>query len=132
MQGEQAAAAPLPATTTESGMPRRQTALQGIWKFIRRKPLGAIGFGLVIFLFLMTLGPPTGKFGWPTLPDRPFGFEMGTSFMARYDDQDKFYDADGGLKQYGSPDFNHWFGTDNAGRDTVARSWLGRRFRLRR
>jgi peptide/nickel transport system permease protein len=127
LQGEQAAAGTLPAPSAELAMPRRPTALQNVWKFIRRKPLGAIGFGLVIFLFLMTLGPPTGEVGWPSLPDRPFGFEMGNSFMARYDDQDKFYDANGGLKQYASPDANHWFGTDNAGRDTWANVVVGAR-----
>jgi peptide/nickel transport system permease protein len=127
VQGEQAATGTLVAPAPGQVMPKRASALQNILKFIRRKPLGAIGFGLVIFLSLMTIGPPTGNVGWPSLPDRPFFFEMGTPFMARYDDQDKFYDPDGGLKQYAAPDFNHWFGTDNAGRDTYANIVVGSR-----
>ena len=126
MQGEQAAEAPL-ATPVDELTRKRPSPLRGIWKFIRQKPLGAIGFGLIIFLFLMTLGAPTGKVGAPSLPDRPFGFELGQSFMARYSDEDKFYDPDGGLKQYASPDADHWFGTDNNGRDIWARIAVGAR-----
>src|SRR5262245_6899629 len=126
MQGEQAAEAPL-AVPTEELTRKRSSPLKSIWKFIRQKPLGAIGFGLIIFLFLMTIGPPTGKVGAPSLPDQPFGFELGQPIMARYDDEDKFYDPDGGLKQYASPDADHWFGTDNNGRDTWARIVVGSR-----
>jgi len=126
VQGEQAAEAPL-ATPVEELTRKRPSLLRGIWKFIRQKPLGAIGFGLIIFLFLMTLGAPNGKVGAPSLPDRPFGFELGQSFMARYSDEDKFYDTDGGLKQYAPPDADHWFGTDNNGRDIWARIAVGAR-----
>jgi ABC-type dipeptide/oligopeptide/nickel transport system permease subunit len=126
VQGEQAAGT-LTAPSQEVAVQRRHGILAAIWKFIRRKPLGAVGFGLVIFLFLMTIGAPTGEVGSPSLPDRPFGFELGTPFMARYDDEDKFYEPSGRLKIYASPDFNHWLGTDGAGRDTWARIVVGSR-----
>ncbi len=126
MQGEQAAEAPLTAPADELAR-KRPSILRGIWKFIRQKPLGAIGFGLVILLFVLTLGLPNGKVGAPSLPDRPFGFELGQSFLARYDAQDKFYDVDGGLKQYASPDGDHWLGTDKGGRDVWARIVVGAR-----
>jgi len=127
VQGEQAAEAPLVAPAEELTMPKRPSVLHGIVKFCRKKPLGAIGFGLVILLFLLTIGAPTGKVGAPSLPDRPFGFEMSQSFMARYDGEDKFYDPDGGLKILSAPDADHWFGTDSAGRDIWARTVVGAR-----
>ncbi len=108
-------------------MPKRPSVLHNVWKFIRKKPLGAIGFGLVIFLFLMTLGPPTGNVGAPSLPNSPFGIELGQPFMARYGQEDKFYDPDGGLKRLAAPDADHWFGTDNAGRDIWSRTVVGAR-----
>lgn len=126
MQGEQAADAPLTVPAGELTR-KRPSMLRGIWKFIRQKPLGAIGFALIILLFVLTLGLPTGNVGAPSLPDRPFGFELDQSFMARYDAEDKFYDPDGGLKQYASPDGDHWFGTDNNGRDLWARIVVGAR-----
>ena len=127
MQGERAAEVTVPAPAEAATLPRRANPVQQVWKFIRKKPLGAIGFGLVLLLVAMTLGPPTGKVGAPSLPDRPFGFELGAPLMARYDDEDKFFDADGGLKQLAPPDADHWFGTDNNGRDTWARTVVGAR-----
>jgi ABC-type dipeptide/oligopeptide/nickel transport system permease subunit len=127
VQGEQAASATLAAPAEELAMPKRHSALHGVWKFIRKKPLGAIGFGMVLFLFLMTLGPPTGKVGVPSLPDSPFGFELGRPFMSRYSDEAKFFDTSGGLKRLAAPDANHFFGTDNNGRDTWARIVVGSR-----
>lgn len=126
MQGEQAAAAPV-ATPADELTRQRPSILRGIWKFIRQKPLGAIGVGLILILILMTLGAPTGKVGAPSLPDRPFGFEIGQPFMARYDDEDKFFDTDGGVMQLASPSADHWLGTDNNGRDTWARIVVGAR-----
>lgn len=42
------------------------------------------------------------------------------------------YDANLGIlsKQYQSPSLEHWFGTDNAGRDVFTRTWQGARISL--
>jgi ABC-type dipeptide/oligopeptide/nickel transport system permease subunit len=129
MLEEQAAPAPAPLAAPEAEVVtrRRSSPLRGILKFARRKPLGAVGFAMVFLLAAMTFGTPKAEFGTPSLPDRPFGFELGPSWMARYDDEDKFYDLDGGLKQYASPSSDHWFGTDKGGRDMYARIVVGAR-----
>ena len=57
-------------------LPKKQW-WKGVIKFVRRKPLGALGFGIVIFLGILTLGTPQAEFGTPSLPNRPFGFELG-------------------------------------------------------
>jgi len=94
---------------------------------VRRKPLGAFGFLLVFVLFFLTLGTPRAEFGPPSLPDRPLGFELGPPWFARYDDQVSFYDANGSTRLNEGPSFNHWFGTDNNGRDLYARIVYGAR-----
>ena len=101
--------------------------LRGIRKFIRKKPLGAFGFSLIIFLFAMTLGTPTGEFGVPALPDRPFGFELGDPWMQRYDDEALFTTQSGYVAAYESPSAEHWLGTDQNGRDTWSRIVNGAR-----
>ena len=94
--------------------------LRGIRKFVRKKPLGAFGFALIIFLFAMTLGTPKAEFGPPALPDRPFGFELGPPWMQRYAPETLF-------TEYESPSAQHWMGTDQNGRDTWSRVVNGAR-----
>jgi len=115
------------APPAEATLPKRPSALSNVLKFARRKPLGAFGFFLVFVLFLMTLGTPKAEFGLPSLPDRPFGFELGSPWLARYDDEVNFYDSNGSTRQNEGPSFNHWFGTDNNGRDMYARIVVGAR-----
>ncbi len=47
--------------------------------------------------------------------------------MERYNQEDQFYTADGGLAQFASPSANHFFGTDKAGRDIWSRIVVGAR-----
>jgi peptide/nickel transport system permease protein len=100
--------------------PRQGGILRGIWKFTKAKPLGAFGFLLIFFLFAMTLGTPKAEFGAPALPDRPFGFELGSPWMQRYNPETTF-------SFYEKPSAEHWFGTDGNGRDTWSRIINGAR-----
>jgi len=103
-------------------MPTRPSVASGIWKFIRRKPLGAFGMLLVIAMLAMTLGTPKAEFGTPQLPSRPLGFELGKPWLARFSAETIFRDAESGrIARYFQPDADHWLGTDHGGRDTYSR-----------
>ncbi|MCH7484250.1 MAG: ABC transporter permease, partial [Chloroflexi bacterium] len=71
----------------------------GIWFFIRRKPLGA--FGALVLIFVLTIAlfsPWIAQFGYsePHFPDKLL-----------------------------SPNSTYWFGTDNLGRDVFTRVVIG-------
>jgi peptide/nickel transport system permease protein len=101
--------------------------LSGIRTFVRKKPLGAFGFLLIIILFAMTLGTPKAEFGAPALPDRPFGFELGPPWMQRYSPETLFVTETGLVAAYEAPTAQHWMGTDQNGRDTWSRIVNGAR-----
>jgi peptide/nickel transport system permease protein len=127
MQQEQA----VPSIATQVAEPalrKRPNVLQNVLKFVRRKPLGAIGFSMIIFLFAMTLGTPKLEFGIPELPHRPFGFELGQPWMSRYPEEQQFKTVDTGrLAQNIDPSWNNWAGTDSSGRDNWSRIVWGAR-----
>jgi peptide/nickel transport system permease protein/oligopeptide transport system permease protein len=103
-------------------LPKRPSIASNIWKFIRRKPLGAFGVFLVLMMLAMTLGTPKAEFGAPALPSRPLGFELGAPWLARYDAEAIFRDTETGrIAQYFNPSADHWLGTDKGGRDTYSR-----------
>ncbi len=124
---EEQAAGTMGTPVAEAALPKRPSALSNVLKFARRKPLGAFGFLLVFVLFAMTLGTPKAEFGLPSLPDRPLGFELGKPWLERYGEEDVFYKDSGATSQNASPSGNHWFGTDNNGRDMYARIVVGAR-----
>lgn len=124
---EEQASGTLGAPFAEAVLPKRPSVLANVLKFARRKPLGAFGFLLVFVVFVMTLGTPKAEFGVPALPDRPLGFELGSAWLARYAEEDTFYDAAGRTRLNESPSAAHWFGTDNNGRDMYARIVVGAR-----
>jgi peptide/nickel transport system permease protein len=116
----------IPVAAPEMALPAQKKWWQGVLKFIRRKPLGAIGFGIVIVMFALTLGTPTGKVGVPSLPDAPLGFEMGAPWFQRYGPEDTFYKGTR-LRIFEEPSANHWLGTDKNGRDIWSRIVNGAR-----
>jgi len=122
-QAVPSAAAPAP----EFALPRRAKVWENVFKFIRKKPLGALGFFLIFFLIAMTLGAPKAKFGVPELPDSPLGFELGRPFMAPYGEEENFKNDAGRLNTHAAPTADHWLGTDGSGRDNWARIIWGAR-----
>lgn len=111
----------------ELAMPRQGSAWRSVLKFIRKKPLGAIGFLIVGILVFLTLGTPTGHVGSPSLPDRPLGFELGDPWFQRYGPEENFRNADDRLRIFEDPTSNHWLGTDKNGRDVWSRIVNGAR-----
>ncbi len=126
---EQQAQTAVLAPSADWVMPKRPSVGANLWKFVRRKPLGAFGLLIVLAMLAMTVGPPTGKVGTPSLPDQPLGFELGKPLLARYGAETTFRDAESGrIAQYFEPSADHWFGTDRGGRDTYSRViWAARR-----
>src|SRR5262249_20279856 len=94
---------PLPSVTTARGLPGRRV-WPGIWKFIRTKPLGALGAMVVLAMIF------TAAFSNPLAP---------------YD----VYDINQRL-QFHAPSMAHWFGTDEFGRDVLSRIIYGARIAL--
>jgi peptide/nickel transport system permease protein len=89
------------ATATLTPLP---TAIEAVWKFIRTKPLGAAG-GLIILLLL--------------------AIAASAELLAPYD----AYRADY-AQQFARPSAEHWFGTDEFGRDLMSRIMYGARIAL--
>lgn len=119
----------LPQATTaapEAAPAKRSHWWKGVLKFARRKPLGAIGFAIVGFLVLLTLGTPKLEFGTPDLPNRPLGFELGSPWLQRYSPDETFRES-GRAKIFLGANSEHWLGTDKAGRDVWSRIVNGAR-----
>ncbi|MBI1885770.1 MAG: ABC transporter permease [Chloroflexi bacterium] len=122
------------AIEREFVLPPKVGVLVWVGRFIRRKPLGAFGFLLVIFLLAMTLGTPfsdgdgDGKteFGL-ALPHQPLGFELGAPWIAVYDQEQNFRNEDGRIASFAAPSLAHPFGTDRFGRDNWSRVVWGAR-----
>ena len=129
MQAEDQQAQPaVLAPPVEWALPKRPGIPANLWKFTRKKPLGAFGVLLVLVMLAMTLGTPQAEFGLPKLPDRPIGFELGKPWLARFSAETVFRDAETGrIAQYFEPSSDHWLGTDRGGRDTYSRMVYGAR-----
>ena len=123
--GEPQAQAGALATPADWTLPKRPSVAANIWKFIRRKPLGAFGMLIVLTMIAMTVGAPKADFGTPKLPNRPLGFELGKPFMARFEANDVFRGGErnalvGSIDRFLEPSAKHWLGTDRGGHDTYS------------
>jgi peptide/nickel transport system permease protein len=124
--GEREAQPAVLAAPAEWTLAKRPSVAANVWRFVRRKPLGAFGMLIVMVMVAMTLGWPKAEFGTPELPDRPLGFELGKPFMARYEAQSVFREGVenaqvGPIDQWLKPSAQHWLGTDRGGHDTYSR-----------
>src|SRR5437667_437504 len=115
----------------EFALPHRPGVLRNVLKFIRRKPLGALGFFFVLFMIAMTRGTPKAEMGEPELPHSPLGFKLGQPWLAPYSEEQNFKNANGRLNTDAAPSTKHWLGTDGSGRDNWTRVvWGARRSML--
>jgi peptide/nickel transport system permease protein len=95
---------PLAQTTASAALAPQLTAGEEVVKFIRTKPLGAAGALIILLmLFLATFA----------------------NVLAPYDP----YQGDYGV-QFARPSAEHWFGTDEFGRDLLSRIMYGARIAL--
>jgi len=124
-------------TSGQKPLPFR--VLNGLWTFVKKKPLGAIcGFIVIFFMLLGDLVPETtNKFFSTPVPSPIGGFnikpDMGkpipyladqlesqTGFVYPYAKQDLRARLQG-------PSAKHWLGTDSIGRDILSRLIYGAR-----
>jgi peptide/nickel transport system permease protein len=87
-----------------ASLARRETATDVVLKFIRKKPLGAAGAMVIVVLLMVAAS---------------------AAWLAPYDP----YLADYGA-QFARPSLEHWFGTDEFGRDLLSRLMHGARIAL--
>jgi peptide/nickel transport system permease protein len=82
----------------------RLTAVKAVVKFIRTKPLGAAGAAIILAMMVVAASSGT---------------------LAPYDPYQADYAA-----QFARPNLDHWFGTDEFGRDLMSRIMYGARIAL--
>ena len=82
----------------------RLTAVKAVVKFIRTKPLGAAGAAIILGMMVVAASSGT---------------------LAPYDPYQADYAA-----QFARPNLDHWFGTDEFGRDLMSRIMYGARIAL--
>ena len=102
--GEMSAPYPLVHATASAPLGQRLTVAEEVLKFVRTKPLGAGGALIILAMMLVALF---------------------AEVLAPYDP----YRGDYGL-QFARPSVDHWFGTDEFGRDVLSRVMYGARIAL--
>lgn len=90
-----------PPTPDQLAVSKRAKWKQAIIRFIRYKPLGAVGAGIVLFMILLAIF---------------------AKFISPYDPLETNY-----VNMFTSPNFTHWLGTDAFGRDILSRIIYGSR-----
>jgi len=96
-----------------------------VWRFVRRKPLGALGFFLIALLVFSALTAPfIQRYGKEDTFDKPNPNYVEGSFLGETASPTV-------LDQRSAPTWKHWLGTDDFGRDTYSRIVWGSRRALR-
>ena len=90
--------------TASANLAPRLTVAEEVAKFVRTKPLGAIGAAIILGML---------------------GLALFAGLLAPYDP----YNGDYG-QQFARPSAEHWFGTDEFGRDVLSRIMFGARIAL--
>ncbi len=93
-------------TDTTAGRPKNNKpgSLPYVWNRIRKRPLAMTGLIFILVIFILSfISPYILKYGWETI-------EM----KARYQ----------------TPSFEHWLGTDELGRDELARILYGAKYTI--
>jgi peptide/nickel transport system permease protein len=117
LAGQERAEVEVLAAAEEFALPRRLGLLLLIGRFIRRKPLGAFGLAVVLLMAAAAAGAP---------------------WLCRYDAEETFRVANPDyvpgsaepeerLDSRSGPSWEHWFGTDQFGRDNYSRVVWGAR-----
>jgi len=95
---------PLVHATASAPLAQRLTVAEEVLKFVRRKPLGAGGALIILGMMLVAL------FAQALAPYDPYRGDYG--------------------QQFARPSVDHWFGTDEFGRDVLSRVMYGARIAL--
>ena len=117
LAGQERAEGKVLAAAEELLQPQRPGWLSLVGRFIRRKPLGAFGLAVVLMMATVAAGAP---------------------WLCRYDAEETFRVAnlnyvpgsaepEERLDSRSSPSWQHWFGTDQFGRDNYSRVVWGAR-----
>jgi peptide/nickel transport system permease protein len=91
-------------TTATAALAPRLTAVKGVLRFTRKKPLGAAGAFIILAMLVVAAS---------------------AELLAPYDAYTADYAA-----QFARPSAEHWFGTDEFGRDLMSRIMYGARIAL--
>jgi peptide/nickel transport system permease protein len=122
---DRAAEAESRALALEWAPPKTPSLWRSLGRFMVRKPLGAFGVIVIVVLIVMAAGAPVlGRYGVEQT------FEVANP---AYDPSslDPGAFAPTIIYKQAAPSINHWFGTDNFGRDTYARIVWGSRRTLK-
>ncbi|QKG84037.1 ABC transporter permease [Kroppenstedtia pulmonis] len=97
--------APKNTTQAEAMLRPSISYWQDVWRRLRQNKLAMLGMGMIILLFIMAIAGPH------ILPYT-------------------YYEQDLGEGKNIGPNGEHWFGTDELGRDVFVRTWYGARISL--
>lgn len=113
---EAAQAIPLPSTTEV--LRPRQNPLVALGHLAMRKPLGTFGAIVIIIMSLMSIfAPIVARYNPEQIYQRPVQVER----------EDDPFQADTEIDSSAAPTWEHWFGTDKAGKDLWSRIVWGTR-----
>jgi peptide/nickel transport system permease protein len=117
LAGQERAEVEVLAAAEEFAQPQRPGWLLLVGRFIRRKPLGAFGLAVVLVMAAAAAGAP-----WLCRYDAEEAFRVANpSYVPGSAEPEERLDSRSG------PSWEHWFGTDQFGRDNYSRVVWGAR-----